>query len=223
MPATTLIGGGRDAARVAPLLRPFLDRCAGGPVACVVADEGEGIDEDRWRGLLAGADVRLVVVAEDRPLAVADVDGCTGTFVAGGWTPLYARLVVPAAAALASLPYAGFSAGAALAADHAIVGGHRDGVLALCPPDAGEELEELTIVPGLGRVPFAVDVHAAQWGTLGRAIHAVRTARAPEAWALDEDTAIDLDGPAPRVLGDGAAHHVTPDGAGVMVTARRAS
>ena len=40
----------------------------------------------------------------------------------------------------------------------------------VCPEDCSEGLEEVEIRDGLGLVPFAVDVHAAQAGTLGRAV-----------------------------------------------------
>ena len=37
----------------------------------------------------------------------------------------------------------------------------------------GEDLDDVVPRPGLGLVGFAVDVHAAQWGTVGRLVHAV--------------------------------------------------
>jgi cyanophycinase len=68
------------------------------------------------------------------------------------------------------------------------------------------------VLPGLGLVPFLIDVHAAQWGTLYRLIHAV-LATGREGWAIDEGTvlAIAPDG-TPTVHGTGAATHVRPNG-----------
>lgn len=101
----------------------------------------------------------------------------------GGLTPAYQEAFVADAAATSSLlaerdiPYAGFSAGAALAARDAVVGGWRADGVAVCPEDAGEDLDEVAVRPGLGLVPFAVDVHAAQWGTLPRLAAAVAAGR----------------------------------------------
>lgn len=215
---TVLVGGGRDAALVREVLRPFVAALDGGEAACVIADEGDGVDLERWTGVLADCSgVRPVVVSEGRPLTPADIADCAGVFVAGGLTPLYATLVVPAREAMADLPYAGLSAGAAIASARAIVGGWRVGELQVCSEDAGEDLDELAVVDGLGRVPYAVDVHAAQWGTVTRALQAVRLGRVEEAWAIDEHTALVLDGAEQRVLGTGAAHHLTRSGDGVLV------
>lgn len=48
----------------------------------------------------------------------------------------------------------------------------------------------MTIMPGLGLTPFAVDVHASQAGTLGRAISAVHSGLVDEAIAIDEDAVV---------------------------------
>ncbi|HWJ07794.1 MAG TPA: hypothetical protein VNS46_00365 [Nocardioides sp.] len=215
---TVLVGGGRDEARVRRLLAPFIDAVAGGEVVSVVVDDGEGVDLPRWRGLLADAvAVRDVVLSPGRPLRAEDLEGASGVFVAGGLTPLYAELVVPQRERLAALPYAGFSAGAAIAADRALVGGWRLDGRPVCSEDAGEDLDELTVVPGLGRVPFAVDVHAAQWGTLSRAVAAVAAGRVPAARAIDEHTAVVVRDGAVEVTGVGQALEVVPTGDGVGV------
>ena len=60
----------------------------------------------------------------------------------------------------------GFSAGAMVAPARAIVGGYRIRGTEVCPVEWSEGLEEVEIRDGLGLVPFAVDVHAAQAGTL---------------------------------------------------------
>lgn len=216
---TVLVGGGRDETLVRRALAPFVEAVGDGEVVCVVADEGDGVDLDRWQGVLSdAAGVRPVVVSDGRPLAAEDVAGAAGVFVAGGLTPLYADLVVPAAAALADLPYAGFSAGAAIAATRAVVGGWRLDDLEVCSEDASEDLDQLTVVDGLGRVPFAVDVHAAQWGTASRAIHAVKAGLVTDAWAIDEHTAlVVVDGDEPRLVGSGSALRITPGADGAVI------
>jgi cyanophycinase len=227
---SVLIGGGRDEEQVRRLLAPFVEATRGGEVACVVVGEGEGVDLDRWHGVLAdAASVRDVVLKEGRPLTADDVAGVAGVFVAGGLTPLYAELVAPQRAALADLPYAGFSAGAAIAAERAVVGGWQLDGTAICPEDAGEDLDELTVVDGLGRVGFAIDVHAAQWGTTSRALQAVRAGLVAEAYAVDEHTAVVVrKGPgsaddaesadsAVEITGAGAALRFRPAADGVLV------
>jgi cyanophycinase len=212
-----LIGGGREPEQVLPTHRPFVAACGGGPIACVIADEGEGVDVERWTTALDGAaEVRPVVVSARRSIADADVAGAAGVFVAGGLTPLYAQ-ALSGWAPPAGVPYAGFSAGAAVAARDAIVGGWQAaGGGAVCPDEAGEDLDVVTVVPGLGLVPFAVDVHAAQWGTLGRLVHAVEEGLVAEGWALDEGALL-VDG---TVIGPGAAWHVTRDAPVRRVTER---
>jgi cyanophycinase len=218
MSVTVLVGGGRDEQKVRDALVPFVQALQGGEVVCVVVNDGDGVDLDRWSGVLSDASsVRHVVLAEGRPLRAEDLAGAAGVFVAGGLTPLYAALVVGAKDALDALPFAGFSAGAAIAAERAIVGGWLLDELEVCSEDASEDLGPVTVVDGLGRVGFAVDVHAAQWGTVTRALHAVREGLAPEAWAVDEHTALVLDGAEPWVTGAGAAFHVRRQGDDVAV------
>jgi cyanophycinase len=229
MPAPAfLIGGGRDDAAVLASHRPFaaaLDRP--GPVVCLVLDEGKDTDADRWAGNLRGAgvaDVRVVVVSPRRPPIAGDLDGASGVYVAGGLTPGYQQALTADRAWLAAaveLPYAGFSAGAAVAGRRALVGGWRarvgESVVAVCDEDAGEELELVTVRDGLGFVDVLADVHAAQWGTLGRLAHAVREQQL-EGWAIDEGTTLEYSAGRPVAIhGVGAAARVRPHDGEVMV------
>jgi cyanophycinase len=215
-----LIGGGREPGQLLPTHRPFVAACGGGPIACLVADEGDGVDGERWTAQLGGAaEIRVVALSAARPVRDEDVAGAAGIYVAGGLTPLYAELLrgwTPPGG-WAAYAYAGYSAGAAIAARRAVVGGWRAaGGGAVCPDEAGEGLDDVTVVDGLGLVPFAVDVHAAQWGTLGRLVHAVEAGLVAEGWALDEGALL-VDG---AVFGPGAAWRVTRDGAVRRVTER---
>jgi cyanophycinase len=92
----------------------------------------------------------------------------------------------------------------------------------VCAPEAAEDLEDLALRPGLGLVPFAVDVHATAWGTLTWLVHAVDAGLVAEGWAIDEGTAlVSGDGP-PRVEGLGSAYRVARDGERLAVTVARA-
>ena len=57
---------------------------------------------------------------------------------------------------------------------------------------------------------FAVDVHATQWGTLTRLVHAVGAGLVDEGWAIDEGTVLVLDDGAVRVEGLGSGYRVAP-------------
>ena len=136
------------------------------------------------------------------PPSAADLDGAAGVFVGGGWTPGYQEALAGWRAP-ADLPFAGFSAGAAVAAARAIVGGWRLGGREVCAEEAGEDLDELAVRDGLGLVPFAVDVHATQWGTLTRLVHAVGAGLVDEGWAIDEGTVLVVEDGAVRARGPG--------------------
>jgi len=95
-----------------------------------------------------------------------------------------------------------------VAAGRAVVGGWRLQGTQVCPEDAGEDLDEVAVVPGLCLVPWTVEVHCAQWGTLPRLLAALGALGSGDGLALDEDTAVHLDGAEGRVAGRGAAWRV---------------
>jgi cyanophycinase len=217
-----LIGGGRDPQEVQAAFAPFVAAAGGGEIVSIVLDEGEDTDVPRWEGALrsGGAQaVRSVVVSRDRPPSREDVLGATGVFVAGGWTPEYQAALVTAAgggwleaAREAGAVYGGFSAGAAIAAGEALVGGWKDVVggrdYPVCAEEAGEDLATIELRRGLGVVDAVIDVHAAQWGTLGRLVHAVRLADGDVGYAIDENTTLELEDGAVSVHGAGLVHRV---------------
>lgn len=229
----TLIGGGRTPSAAPAVYGPFLRAAGAAPrVACVVADEGDGDGAEQF----ARYEQTLLAVAPCTPVPVLVPVGTTfdvaalasadAVLVCGGLTPAYAASLAPAAPALREWcadgrPYAGFSAGSAVASASALVGGYRVDGRVVCPDDAGEDLEEVTLVPGLGLVPVTVDVHASTWGTLGRAVAAVTRGLTDAVLAIDEDTAVVVaaDGQA-SVAGVGAVHVVRAvDGGAAVVTA----
>ena len=73
---------------------------------------------------------------------------------------------------------------------------------------ASEGLEMLTLKSGLGLLPFSVDVHATQWGTLLRLIHAVETGSTRLGYAIDENTMLIVDSGRIRVIGEGQVYRV---------------
>ncbi|MGW1589581.1 hypothetical protein [Streptomyces sp. NPDC002386] len=230
---TFLIGGGWDHAEVyAPFLRAAAERAGGVPrIGCAVVDEGDGPEQfERFAGALGRSGARCTPVPALVPLGgrfepEETLDGADGLLVCGGLTPAYQEAFagcadrLPRLLAERGLPYAGFSAGAAVAARRAVVGGWLVDGVPVCPEDTAEDLEEVAVRPGLGLVPFTVDVHAAQWGTLARLVAAVARGDAPCGVAVDENTVVEVAGPTARVAGLGRAHLVRP-GADGAVTVR---
>lgn len=228
--ATFLIGGGWDADAGHTLYGEFLAAAGSQPtVACLVLDEGDGAEQfQRWATALRSAgpcDPVPVLVPIGARFESNTLAGADALLVCGGLTPAYADALAPAAEGIRTWladgdrPYAGFSAGAAVAATRAVVGGWNFDGVPVCPEDAGEDLDEVTVTDGLGLVPFAVDVHCAQWGTLPRLIAAVQADRGLVGVALDENTMVSRRGTAFTVSGTGHAWLVTPTSAGTAVRA----
>lgn len=143
---------------------------------------------------------------------LSDIDGL---LVGGGMTPAYFEAIVPLVDQVRllvgdGLPYLGFSAGAMIAADTAILGGYRIGGVEVCPQDSSEDLDEVTLAQGLGLVDLAIDVHAAQWGTLTRLIAATEAGMVTGGVAIDENTSLVVGDGALAVLGSGSVWRVEP-------------
>lgn len=232
-----LLGGGHDAAVCGPLLETFVsearERANARPVIALllVLEADDDASVDRFRGVLEAAGaasdeihVHAIVEGENFTEAAIEADG---VFVGGGLTPAYHAAFRVVREALrervaGGMPYAGFSAGAAIAAERALVGGWLRGGVEVCSEDAGEELGELEVRPGLGLLDFA-DVHAAQWGTLSRLIAAVDAGLVTDGVAIDEHTALVISAQAaPAVRGSGQVWRVESAASGVRVQVLRA-
>lgn len=193
-----LIGGGWSEASFPHTYRRFAAAIdtESPRIACILLDEPDR--EEYFARFVAAfaaigvVNVHPVFVSPDRPLRHADVDGAEGILIGGGLTPDYHDAILPDAGSWLPLlieegmPYAGFSAGSMIAPAQGIIGGwklrHGTSDIAICSEDVSEDKEYLDIRPGLGLVPFAVDVHASQYGTVARLLHAVQVGRIPEGW-----------------------------------------
>lgn len=225
-----LVGGGRDEDAVVALVQRFVaeaaDRGGTGGQATVTAllvleaDDDDGVERFSRVLTLAGARVAVRAIVEGEVFPRSALDGADGLFVGGGLTPAYLAAFAEIAPRVRQrvqegMPYLGFSAGAAIAAERAVIGGYLIDGVAVCDGDAGEELEEVTVVDGLGLVPFAVDVHAAQWGTVSRLVAAVGAGLVDSGVAIDEHTVVRWSGTdeAPTAVeGRGAAWQVARGG-----------
>lgn len=169
-----------------------------------------------------------VTKPENGQIDPAVFDGVDGIFVGGG-LPLSYRDALEACfprlrdLVSSGVPYAGFSAGAAIAAERAIVGGHRIGGVVVAPEAVAEELDEVTVLEGIGLVDVSVDVHAAQWGTLGRLVGAVEAGLVDGGVALDESTVLTVGTGALRVGGVGSVWRVSASDSGVVIATLAAS
>ncbi|MEJ3403454.1 Type 1 glutamine amidotransferase-like domain-containing protein [Rathayibacter sp. YIM 133350] len=174
-------------------------------------------------GVAGEFDAHVSAIREggDLPLtAFSDVDGIV---IGGGLTPAYRVAVEPHAAEIRrqvadGVPYLGFSAGSVIAAERALVGGWRIGGVAVCPEDASEDLDELTIEQGIGLIDVSIDVHAAQWGTVSRLVAAAEAGLVEGGIAIDEDTVLVIGEGGLVVSGAGSAWSVVPGEAGVLVS-----
>lgn len=205
-----LVGGvpepGYGAGLLASFVKEAAGRASGGhPRLALLMLDREGSLErflpDYEAAFGAQADLTLVGLRPDRPLdepAVAAVAAAHGIVVCGGRTPAYHAALTGtdglgkavAAAVAAGTPYAGFSAGAMVAGDDALLGGYLVEGREVCEDGCSEGLDDLTVRPGLGLVPFASDVHITAAGTLGRAIELVTSGLVTTAVGVDEDTCL---------------------------------
>ncbi|MFF5019900.1 hypothetical protein [Streptomyces sp. NPDC001165] len=233
---THLIGGGWDTEATEAVYRPFLadaSRHREPTVAVLLLDEGDGAqDFARYDTALrkAGSCTPVsVLVPLGGTLDPARLDGADALLVGGGLTPAYQDALAPVFGEVTGLlaergmPYAGFSAGAAMAAGSALLGGWLSDNVPVCPEDASEDLDEIEVRPGLGLVPWTVDVHTAQWGTLPRLIEAVALGRSQHGAgvAIDENTVLVCDDERAQVSGLGRVHLVRTGQNGVEVRAYR--
>lgn len=229
MTALFLHGGGSQPATDAEMFGAFVAAAGGNRILLLIdVETRDDLAEYQAMLLRGGADeaqLLAVEIAPDMPLTVDDLNAHNpgAIFVCGGSTPRYH-------AALCSdpmlgetingrnIPYGGTSAGAAIAAMTAILGGWQlsnsahdeDGMTPIMLQDGGEGLAAVTVEAGLGLASFAVDVHAGQMGTLTRLIHVVQRGMAAEGWAIDENTMLVIEEGELRVLGEGFAYHVQP-------------
>jgi cyanophycinase len=162
------------------------------------------------------------VVVEEAVFASAVLSDIDGLVVGGGLTPAYLAAVQPLIDEIRllvgdGLPYLGYSAGAMIAADRAIVGGWRMDGVPVCPAETAEDLDEVTIAEGIGLVDLAVDVHAAQWGTLGRLVAATESGLVEGGVAIDEATVLVVNDDGLKISGAGNVWRVLDDPAGIVV------
>jgi cyanophycinase len=231
-----LIGGGRSEDYSGEVYEMFIaEAAARGRVAgrevprlCVLLvgdpDEAEEYARGFAAQLIRTAECLpvMALVAEGDTLPSSALTGIDGLLIGGGHTPSYLEAVAPIVDEIRllvadGLPYAGFSAGAMIAAERAIIGGWKIGDIPVCAEETGEDLEDVTVVDGLGLVDLAIDVHAAQWGTLSRLVAATEAGLVDGGVAIDEFTVLIVGDGELRVEGAGSVWKVAPHPDGTLV------
>lgn len=244
-----LVGGGWSP-NSADVYRPFLDEAAAAAkragrdvpkVAIIAVRDGDAAEHaEKLRQALAEAgqfEAVVTLLGHDDHVADAAVQDVDGIVIGGGLTPAYLSAVRPVAPVIRKLvadgvPYLGFSAGSAIAATRAVVGGWLIGGLEVSPEDGAEDLDEVAIRPGLGVFDSSIDVHAAQWGNLSRLIAATEAGLIPGGYAIDENTVLIVGGAGARagvgegedaltVAGAGAVWVISRSTVGVLVERTR--
>lgn len=242
-----LVGGGADCPNAADLVRSFAveavshaaQRAASPRIALVMVDTDGRADAFRpayttpLDSHLVGGFEYLDIRLDGGPCQDGEAWGeVDGIVVAGGPTALYHaglnHLSGVIKQALAdNVPYLGFSAGAMIAADTALLGGWCDQGRMMCDEGWSEGYEELTLAPGLGLVDFTVDVHATQAGLLTRACAAALRPECRQVAAIDEATVLSVaahsDTASPgQTVGDGFVWWLEATPAGTMSMRRTA-
>ena len=196
-------------------------------IALVVAEESEDLAhksfeeyKDIFTSLpISPTKIHPILVSPNHPLTrnVLESIQPSGVFVCGGVTPTYHQSLCLDISWVNYLQerricYGGTSAGAAVAANKAILGGwqatRNAETRAILFQGASEGLGLITIHNGLGLVPFSIDVHASQMGTLTRLIHAVELGLVTEGWAIDENTILEVENDKMTVYGEGHVYQV---------------
>lgn len=205
-----------------------------GPLLIVAAATTEAearATADYYAELFAGLAIPVeqlqpVLLGPNRSLSAQELAEWSpaALFVCGGTTPVYHEALCADLSWVdyvrgEGIIYAGTSAGAAIAAHQAILGGWRtaeNGSRPMIFPGAGEGLERLTVRPGAGLVPFTVEIHAGQMGTLTRLVQTVAQGLVAGGVAIDEDTLLVVAAGEVRVYGRGHVYQVEKSRQGRM-------
>ncbi|TFD90494.1 Type 1 glutamine amidotransferase-like domain-containing protein [Cryobacterium serini] len=227
-----LVGGGGDPAHDAEIFRTFISEVTAQAslasrdepiVAIVTVGPGSAHAEELAESLGDTVQTRRSTLAPGDTAALTAISAVDGIIIGGGVTPDYLAAVLPIAGEIrrqvsSGVPYLGFSAGAMIASERALIGGWRIGSVEVTPEHVSEGLDEITLAQGIGLLDVTVDVHAAQSGSLSRLIAATEAGLIDGGLAIDENTVLVVGEGALRVLGAGSVWNVSQADGGVLVS-----
>lgn len=192
-------------------------------VAIVTVGAGSSHAEELAASLGISVQTRRSTLAPGDVAALTAISAVDGILIGGGVTPDYLAALLPISGEIrrqvsAGVPYLGFSAGAMIAAERALIGGWRIGGVEVTPEHVSEGLDEITLATGIGLLDVTVDVHAAQAGSLSRLIAATEAGLIDGGLAIDENTVLVVGEGALGVLGAGSVWRVSQADGGVLVS-----
>ncbi len=236
MPSLFLIGGGWNPDGFESTYGRFIKVATQNKnckILIIIADENDHQKNETINAYLKvfrtfGVDDHQIESIFLTPASVFDIDSLdrikpTGVFVGGGLTPLYQEKLCSDRGWIQYLkdydiPYAGFSAGSAIASTNAIVGGWQitigEKTFSILDSDLAENLDFIEIRPGLGLTEHSIDAHASQWGTISRVLHSVDQNRISSGWAIDESTMMQITNNEINVYGLGQVYFIEKEGKG---------
>ncbi|WP_104196643.1 Type 1 glutamine amidotransferase-like domain-containing protein [Cryobacterium sp. M15] len=227
-----LVGGGGDPVHDVPVFATFRSEViahagqAGRDepvVAIITVGPGSAHAEELAASLGTGVETRRTVLAPGDTATLTALGAVDGIIIGGGVTPDYLAALLPIAGEIrrqvsSGVPYLGFSAGAMIAAERALIGGWRIGGVEVTPEHVSEGLDEITLAQGIGLLDVTVDVHAAQSGSLSRLIAATEAGLIDGGLAIDENTVLVVGEGALGVLGAGSVWRISQADGGVLVS-----
>ena len=227
-----LVGGGGNSEHDAEVFGTFLSEVVAHAaqagrdepiVAIITVGPGSAHAEELAASLGDGVQTRHTVLAPGSKGDLTALGAVDGILIGGGVTPDYLAALLPIAGEIrrqvsAGVPYLGFSAGAMIAAERALIGGWRIGGVEVTPEHVSEGLDEIALAQGIGLLDVTVDVHAAQSGSLSRLIAATEAGLIDGGLAIDENTVLVVGEGALRVLGAGSIWKVSQADGGVLVS-----
>ncbi len=227
-----LVGGGGDPAHNTAVFGTFVSEATqraaqdgrdAPVVAIVTVGPGSAHGHELAAALGDTVETRHTVLAAGDTAALTAISAVDGILVGGGVTPDYLAALLPIAGEIRrqvsmNVPYLGFSAGAMIAAERALIGGWRIGGVEVTPEHVSEGLDEITFAQGIGLLDVTVDVHAAQYGSLSRLIAATEAGQIDGGLAIDENTVLVVGEGALGVHGSGSVWRVSQAEGGVLVS-----
>lgn len=227
-----LVGGGGDPAHDADVYGTFVEETTARAVlagrdepvvAIITVGPGSAHADELAASLGERVQVRRTVLAPGDTADLTVIAAVDGILIGGGITPDYLSALLPIAGEIrrqvsTGVPYLGFSAGAMIAAERALIGGWRIGGIEVAPEHISEGLDEITLMQGLGLLDVTVDVHAAQSGSLSRLIAATEAGQIDGGLAIDENTVLVVGEGALGVHGAGSVWRVSQADGGVLVS-----
>ncbi|MDR0436037.1 MAG: hypothetical protein LBH11_04645 [Propionibacteriaceae bacterium] len=184
----------------------------GGPDTSEASDTSDTPDAPDAPAQLTPSDSATVVV---EPAGLIVGDGPVPEMLAAlsDRFPQWARQVRRGA------QYAGFGAGAAVAARYVIAGGWKFQGNQVAPEDAAAGFEEVVLLPGLGLIGLGVEPYADTRFTTTRAMAALHAADLASAMALDTKACLAIDAVTgqTKVLGGGRVCWLTRHGKQTVV------